>query len=95
MQTITFNESNISAYVFEDEHNLVATPTEITCPHFIIGDMNSTNATVHTGVTSPEDWQGGNYLFDGATWTLNPDWTDPKLSEIARLEERIAELKGG
>jgi hypothetical protein len=95
MQTITFNESNISAYIFEDEHNLVATGTEITCPHFIIGDMNLTNATVHSGVTSPDDWQGGNYLFDGTSWTLNPDWTDPKLHEIAELEARIAVLKGG
>ena len=95
MQTITFNDTSVSAYIFDDEHNLVATPTEITCPHFIIGDMNSTNATVHTGVTPPADWQGGNYLFDGSAWTLNPDWTDPKLHEIAELEARLAELKGG
>jgi hypothetical protein len=94
MQTITFNESDISAYIFEDDQNLVATPTEITCPNFIIGDMNSTNATIHTGVTSPEDWQGGKYLFDGTSWTLNPDWTDPRLAEIAELEARIAKLKG-
>jgi hypothetical protein len=94
MQTITFNETNISAYIFDDEHNLVATPENITCPHFIIGDMNSTNATIHRGVTSPEDWQGGNYLFDGTSWTLNPNWTDPKLSEIAELEAQLAVLKG-
>jgi hypothetical protein len=95
MQTITFNDTSVSAYIFDDEHNLVATPTEITCPHFIIGDMNSTNATVHTGVTLPADWQGGNYLFDGSAWTLNPEWTDPKETEIAELEARLAELKGG
>jgi hypothetical protein len=95
MQTITFNDTSVSAYRFDDEHTLVATPTEITCPHFIIGDMNSTNATIHTGVTSPEDWQGGKYMFDGSTWNLNPDWTDPKLHEIAELEARLAELKGG
>jgi hypothetical protein len=77
MQTITFNDNNISAYIFGDNHNLVATPTEITCPHFIIGDMNSGNATIHTGVTPPEDWKGGNYLFDGTDWTLNPNWIEP------------------
>ena len=93
MQTITFNETNISPYIFEDEHNLVATDTEITCPHFIIGDMNATNATIYTGVTSPEDWQGCKYLFDGTNWTLNPDWTDPRLREIEELEARLVELK--
>ena len=93
MQTITFNDSNISAYIFEDEHSLTATAENITCPHFIIGDMNSNNATISTGVTSPADWQGGKYLFDGTAWTENADWTDPKLAEIASLQERIAELQ--
>jgi len=93
MITITFNDTNISAYIFEDEHNLVATGTEITCPHFIIGDMNSGNATIHTGVTSPEDWQGGKYLFDGTDWTLISGWTDPRLREIEELEARLVELK--
>ena len=94
MQTITLNDTSVSAYIFDDEHNLVATPENITCPHFIIGDMNSTSATIHTGVTPPDDWRGGNYLFDGDDWALNPDWTDPKLYEIAELEARLAELKG-
>jgi hypothetical protein len=93
MQTITFNDSNISAYIFEDEHSLTATAENITCPHFIIGDMNSNNATITTGVTSPADWQGGKYLFDGTDWTENADWTDPTLAEIASLQERIAELQ--
>jgi hypothetical protein len=55
--------------------------------------MNSTNSTIHMGVTSPEDWQGGKYLFDGTNWTLNTDWTDPRLHEIEKLEARLAELK--
>jgi hypothetical protein len=93
MITITFNDTKISAYIFDDSADIVSTDTEITCPDFIVGDMNSTNATVHTGVTPPADWQGGKYLFDGAIWSVNPDWTDPKLSEIAELEARIAELK--
>jgi hypothetical protein len=93
MKTITFNATNISAYIFDDSADIVSTDTEITCPNFIIGDLNSTNATVHNGVTPPDDWQGGNYLFDGATWTLTPDWIDPRLREIAELEARIAVLK--
>ena len=93
MQTITFNASNISVYIFEDADTLTATAESITTPNFIIGDMNSSNATIHTGVTPPEDWQGGKYLFDGTSWTANGDWTDPKEARIADLEAEIAELK--
>jgi hypothetical protein len=93
MQTITFNDSNISAYIFEDEHSLIATTENITCPHFIIGDMNTTNATITTGVTAPDDWKGGKYLFDGTNWTENADWTDSRLAEIDRLQDRILELQ--
>ena len=77
MKTITFNDSTISAYIFEDGDTLTATAENITCPNFIIGDLNSSNATIHTGVTPPEDWQGGKYFFDGTNWTANGDWTDP------------------
>ena len=94
MQTITFNDSNISAYIFEDGDTLTATADNITCPNFIIGDMNSSNATIHTGVTPPAGWQGHKHLFDGTTWTANGAWTDPKEKEIARLEAELAELKG-
>lgn len=81
MQTITFNSNNISAYIFDDAHSLVATTENITCPHFIIGDMNTTNATIHTGVTPPTDWQGCRYTFDGTAWAEVEGWVDPNLPE--------------
>jgi len=93
MQTITFNDTNKSAYTFEDADTLTATAESITTPNFIIGDLNSSNATIHTGVTPPEDWQGGKYLFDGTSWTTNENWTDPVEARIAELEAEIAELK--
>ena len=93
MQTITFNDINKSVYTFEDGDALTATTENITTPNFIIGDMNSSNATIHTGVTPPEDWQGGKYLFDGTSWTTNENWTDPKEARIAELEAEIAELQ--
>jgi hypothetical protein len=93
MQTITFNDSNISAYVFDDSATITSTSDNIVCPDFIIGDMNSSNATVTKDVTSPADWQGGKYLFDGTSWTANADWTDPKLAEIARLEKELEALQ--
>tara|TARA_R100000656_G_scaffold50037_1_gene40249 strand:+ start:1808 stop:2107 length:300 start_codon:yes stop_codon:yes gene_type:complete len=84
MKTITHNGSNISAYRFADDDEITATEknivladtTEFDDP-FIIGDMNTSNSTIHTGVTLPEDWAGGKYLFDGTTWSLNPDWSEP------------------
>ena len=93
MQTITFNGSNKSAYIFEDADTLTATAENITTPNFIIGDMNSSNATITTGVTPPEDWKGGKYLFDGSSWSANGDWTDPKDKRIAELEAELDELK--
>ena len=92
MQTITFNSNNVSAYTFEDAHSLVSTADNITCPHFIIGDMNSSNATIHTGATVPSDWQGGRYTFDGTTWAELAGWVDPKVAEIARLRLEIDAL---
>ena len=77
MKTITFNSNNVSAYTFDDAHDLVATTESITCPHFVIGDLNSTNATIHTSVTPPADWMGGRYTFDGATWVEVEGWVDP------------------
>jgi hypothetical protein len=94
MQTIIFNDSNISAYVFNDSDSVSITADNIICSNFIIGDMNSTNSTVITDVTTPADWQGGKYLFDGTDWTANTSWIDPKLDEITRLEEELAILKG-
>ena len=90
MQTIT-NESGVSAYIFEDSTVIEVTSTNIVCPEFIIGDLNSTNSSVHTGVTPPVDWMGGRYTFDGA-WTEVEGWVDPKVAEIARLQAQIDAL---
>ena len=92
MKTITLNSNNISAYTFDDAHDLVATGENITCPHFIIGDLNSTNATIHTGVTPPADWQGGRYTFDGTTWAEVAGWVDPKVAQVAELQAQMDAL---
>ena len=92
MKTITFNSNNVSAYTFDDDHDLVTTTENITCPHFIIGDLNSTNATIHSGVTPPADWQGGRYTFDGTTWAEVAGWVDQKAAQIAELQAQIDAL---
>ena len=92
MQTITFNSNNVSAYKFDDAISVVASADNITTPSFVIGDMNSSNATIHTGATLPADWQGGRYTFDGTTWAELAGWVDPKVAEIARLRLEIDAL---
>lgn len=78
MKTIVQNSTTISKYVFDDSVVLDVQPKQIITPDFIIGDMGSDNSTVYENVTNvPEDWQGCKYLFDGTTWTLNPNWTEP------------------
>ena len=84
MKTITFNDNNISVYLFADDKALnvqsdkiiVGDPEEL-----IIGDCNSSNVTVHENVTEPDDWFGWKYFYDGTTWTLNLDWVDPRIEE--------------
>ena len=78
MKTITFNSNNVSAYTFDDAHDLVATTENITCPHFIIGDLNLTNSTIHEGVTPPADWRGGKYTYADSAWTINPNYVEPE-----------------
>ena len=90
MQTIT-NSSGVSAYIFDDSTAIEVTDTNIVCPEFIVGDLNSTNSSVHTGVTPPADWMGGRYTFDGA-WAEVEGWVDPKVAEIARLQAQIDAL---
>ena len=84
MKTITFNGSNISAYRFADDDTITATEINTVIPNttefsdpFIISDLNTSNSTIHTGVTPPEDWVGEKYFFDGTTWTDNPDYVEP------------------
>jgi len=92
MKTITFNDSSISAYIFDDEAAIEVTGTNIVCPDFVIGDLNSTNSTLYTGVTPPADWVGGRYTFSDGAWTEVEGWVDPKVAEIARLQAQIDAL---
>lgn len=93
MQTITFTSSKISVYQFADSVKITVTATEITTPEFIIGDMNSSNATLHKSVTPPADWQSWRYTFDGNSWTQVVGWTDPLVAEIATTEAKVVTLK--
>ena len=78
MKTL-INTGNVSIYIFEDEEVLDITDTNITVgapPKFIISDCNSTNTTLHSNVTSPEEWCGHKYTYDGA-WSAVEGWVSP------------------
>ena len=99
-KTITRKSNNVSVYLLHDDAtvDLAATPNATVRGNtdgsdFDIGDLNSSNATVHEGVTAPADWQGNRYTFDGSDWTEVDGWVDPKVAEIAELQARIDALE--
>ena len=81
MKTIVETGTNLSKYVFDDAAELTVSGDNIATPQFIIGDLNSDNAVVHDGVTPPEDWVGNKYTFDGASWAVNLDWSEPVVED--------------
>mgnify|MGYP006078899155 FL=1 len=80
MKTLTRND--VSLFIFTDsvplildtENTKVGNPLE-----YIIGDCNSNNSEIHLNVTIPDGWACAKYLFDGVTWSDNPDWFDPDV----------------
>lgn len=81
MKTITFNENNVSVYLFDDETfvDIQSDKTIIGDPvQFIVNDCNDSNATLFENVTNPDKWIGGKYFYtDTDGWVLNPDWDPP------------------
>ena len=85
MKTIVDNATNTSRYLFADDKPLTIGSDAITVgdpAEFIIGDLNSGNATLIEEVTEPEDWYGCKYTCasDG-TFTAVEGWIDPRESE--------------
>ena len=85
MKTIVDNATNTSRYLFADDKPLTIGSDAITVgdpAEFIIGDLNSGNATLIEEVTEPEDWYGCKYTCasDG-TFTAVEGWVDPRESE--------------
>ena len=79
MKTLT-NTDNVSIYLFEDGEAVNITSSNITVgapPKFIISDCNSTNTTLHSNVTSPEEWMGHKYTYNGA-WAAVEGWVTPE-----------------
>lgn len=95
-QTITRNDGNVSVYVFDDSVNvdLSATPNATVRNNggndFDIGDLNASNATLHSGVTAPDGWQGGKHTYDGSSWGDVSGWVDPAAGMLEADKARYA-----
>ena len=83
MRTIVETSSGLSKYLLADDVTIISNSDMIHVGdpvEFSIGELNSTTVTITDNVTNaPADWTGNKYFFDGTTWSLNPDWTDPTL----------------
>ena len=80
MKTIVETATGLSKYLLEDNVSVTANSDHIVFgdpAEFVVGDLNSSTATITENVTNaPSDWTGNKYTFDGTTWTLNPDWVE-------------------
>lgn len=74
-QTLVFNDSNVSVFIYDDDDEVVLTPDTIVnkTQKVIITDMNETNTTVWTDTTPPEDWESGKYYFN-VVWSNDTDY---------------------
>lgn len=70
-------QGTIAKYIFDDSDEISVESGRIVTPDFIIGDLNSGNSTLYTGVTDvPEDFTGDKYLFDGEEFDPNPAYVE-------------------
>lgn len=81
MKTIVRKSNGLSLYIYPDETTILTDGLYFQVgvpPELFICDCTQDNALVHESVTPPDDWAGHKYLFDGITWTQNPDYISPK-----------------
>jgi len=80
MKTLVLNETKQSKYVFNDgrdvtiESDNIQMGADASAPYhskkaFGVQDLDSSNCTLYTGVTPPDDWRQDKYFFDGTSWT--------------------------
>ena len=90
-QTITWSSgdnANTSIYLFSDDEIVEIGLDQSTIkdangnPTLIISDVNTGNATLHTGVETPDDYFGYKYSYANGEWTAIEGRIDPRLEEI-------------
>jgi len=95
-QVITKNASGIAPYIFDDAKEITMEAGRIVIgplanPEFYIGDMNSGNATLHTGAPpAPVNWEGNSTTYDGTDHIPVPGYERRAVREIAELQTKLA-----
>ena len=99
-KTITRKSDNVSVYLLHDDAtvDLAATPNATVRGNtggtdIDIGDLDSSNADLHSSVTAPSGWHGGKHTYNGSSWAEVDGWVDPTQAEIDRLEAEVTRLK--
>lgn len=94
MQVITKNDTNAAIFGYPDDVSITVTENDITVGDpaiLIVADCNSSNATVHTVDALPDDFSPSLYLYDGTSFTLNPDWLS--LEDLIAQEEAVRQAR--
>ena len=92
-QTITLKSNNVSVYVFEDSETVTMGSDQITVGDPVdrtLGDLNSSNAQLHAGVTAPDNWAGWKHTYDGSSWGDVSGWVDPRATRLEQEKARYA-----
>ena len=55
-----------------DNSTIVGNP-----PEMIISDCDSSNSILYENVTLPDGYIGSKFLYDGTTWSANPEYVEP------------------
>lgn len=83
MKIITEKETNLSKFIYSDEHVIDSQEDKIVILKdekevLIIGCHNSGDTVVFNSDLIPEDWTGNKYFYTEQNgFELNPEWIDP------------------
>lgn len=98
MKTIVENSTKLSKFLYEDDKQILMEADRITIgpvnnPELYVGCHSMNDCTLYENIDGPsEAWAGNKYMFDGTTWTANPDWKDPAVLQAELDAEREAQL---
>jgi uncharacterized membrane protein YvbJ len=92
VKVITETATKVAKYLLDDNVTVTLESNRIVLGNLsdrdeYIADLNSGNATLHTGATGPVDgdgnstWYGCKYTFDGTTWAEVSGWVQPTPPE--------------
>ncbi len=81
MKTLVENSSGLSKYMFEDAEIVTMLDDYITIGkpiEWVIGCHNSSDSTLFTNITSPDDWSENKYKYTADNGCVVVEgWVDP------------------